>query len=195
MSKKTAVKSTAKKAQKSSRPAAGAATNQPEMKTSEIRDLIDFISKTGLNEVNIETKELKLHVKREPDQKVFKSSSMIAPVATQHAMPQPAAVAPPAIGAPKAEKPVAAEAPALGKNTVEIKSPMIGTFYRSATPDSPPFVSVGDKITKGKTVCIIEAMKLFNEIESEFSGTIVKVMLENATPVEYDQPLFIVELD
>ena len=81
------------------------------------------------------------------------------------------------------------------KKTVEIKSPMIGTFYRSANPDSPVFVSVGDKITKGQTVCIIEAMKLFNEIESEVSGTIVKILLENATPVEYDQVLFVVEPD
>ena len=72
---------------------------------------------------------------------------------------------------------------------------MIGTFYRSSSPDSPPFVSVGDKVSKGQTVCIIEAMKLFNEIESEISGTIVKVMVENATPVEYDQALFIVEPD
>jgi acetyl-CoA carboxylase biotin carboxyl carrier protein len=72
---------------------------------------------------------------------------------------------------------------------------MIGTFYRSSGPDTPPFVSIGDKITKGQTVCIIEAMKLFNEIESEFSGTVVKVMVENATPVEYDQVLFVVEPD
>jgi acetyl-CoA carboxylase biotin carboxyl carrier protein len=72
---------------------------------------------------------------------------------------------------------------------------MIGTFYRSSSPDTPPFVSVGDKISKGQTVCIIEAMKLFNEIESEFSGTVVKVMVENATPVEYDQVLFVVEPD
>ncbi|MBX2894519.1 MAG: acetyl-CoA carboxylase biotin carboxyl carrier protein [Cyclobacteriaceae bacterium] len=160
------------------------------MKTSEIRDLIDFIAHSGLNEVDIETKELKLHVKREPDQKVIKSS---APV-----IAAPVSVAPPAVTTPatvtqtpaKVEKPAAA-----GKNTVEIKSPMIGTFYRSANPDSPAFASVGDKISKGQTVCIIEAMKLFNEIESEFSGTVVKVMVENSSPVEYDQVLFVVELD
>ncbi|HEY5749572.1 MAG TPA: acetyl-CoA carboxylase biotin carboxyl carrier protein [Chryseolinea sp.] len=158
------------------------------MKTTEIRDLIDFISKSGLNEVNIETKELKLHVKREPDQKVFKST----PVMTQAAVaPVAAAAAPVAQAAPRAEAaPVAA-----GKKTVEIKSPMIGTFYRSSTPDTPAFVSVGDKITKGQTVCIIEAMKLFNEIESEVSGTIVKAMIENSSPVEYDQVLFVVEPD
>ncbi len=164
----------------------GPKSNQ-EMKTTEIRDLIDFISQSGLNEVNIETKELKLHVKREPDQKVMKSSS--GPMMTLQAPPVATApvVAPPAT---KTEKPVAA-----GKNTVDIKSPMIGTFYRSSNPDTPFFVSVGDKVTKGQTVCIIEAMKLFNEIESEVSGTIVKVTIENSSPVEYDQVLFVVEPD
>jgi acetyl-CoA carboxylase biotin carboxyl carrier protein len=162
---------------------------QNEMKTTEIRDLIDFIAQSGLNEVDIETKELKLHVKREPDQKVLKSSApvMAAPVA----IASPAAAAAPiaAPPTPKAEKPVAS------KTTVEIKSPMIGTFYRSSNPDSPPFVSVGDKVSKGQVVCIIEAMKLFNEIESEVSGTIVKATLENSSPVEYDQVLFVVEPD
>lgn len=161
-------------------------TNSSDMKTAEIRDLIEFISKTGLNEVNVETKELKLHVKREPDQKVFKSvaapaQSVSAPV---HAAPQPAATK------AAVEIPVAA-----GKKTADIKSPMIGTFYRTANPESAPFVSVGDKVSKGQTVCIIEAMKLFNEIESEVSGTIVKVMVENSSPVEYDQVLFVVEPD
>jgi acetyl-CoA carboxylase biotin carboxyl carrier protein len=167
------------------------ASNQPAMKTSEIRDLIDFISKSGFNEVNIETKELKLSVKREPDQKVFKSTPV--PVVTQAA--QVAAPVGQALSAVPA-KSEAPSAPAVSsKKTAEIKSPMIGTFYRSGNPDSPPFVSVGDKITKGQPVCIIEAMKLFNEIESEVSGTIVKVMVENATPVEYDQVLFVVEPD
>jgi len=164
--------------------------NQPEMKTSEIRDLIDFISKSGLNEVNIETKELKLSVKREPDQKVFKST----PVVTQTAAtPVPAAAS---TSAPVAAAlPPAAAAPSAAKKTVEIKSPMIGTFYRSGNPDTPPMVSVGDKISKGQAVCIIEAMKLFNEIESEVSGTLVKVMVENSSPVEYDQVLFVIEPD
>jgi acetyl-CoA carboxylase biotin carboxyl carrier protein len=160
------------------------------MKTSEIRDLIDFISKSGLNEVNIETNELKLNVKREPDQKVFKSTPVIAPMAAAPAVAAPVAApaAAPAKAAPAAE-------PAAGKKTLDIKSPMIGTFYRSGNPDTPPFVSVGDKVSKGQTVCIIEAMKLFNEIESEVSGTVVKVMVENASPVEYDQVLFVVEPD
>lgn len=182
-------KSTSKTPKKQTASSSGAA-NPSEMKTSEIRDLIDFISKSGLNEVDIETKELKLHVKREPDQKVFKST----PVATQMAAapvaaaaPVSQAAAPVAASASKAEKP--------GKKTVEIKSPMIGTFYRSSGPEAAPFISVGDKVSKGQTVCIIEAMKLFNEIESEVSGTIVKAMVENSTPVEYDQVLFVVEPD
>jgi len=163
-------------------------TNMQEMKTSEIRDLIDFISQSGLNEVNIETKELKLHVKREPDQKVMKSS----PAPTMMTMPMQAPMAAPSVATapPRQDKPATA-----GRTTTDVKSPMIGTFYRSANPDTPPFISVGDKVTKGQTVCIIEAMKLFNEIESEVSGTVVKVMIENATPVEYDQVLFIVEPD
>jgi len=187
MSKSRTSKSTpaAKKVVKTS-PKVDSASNQSEMKTAEIRDLIDFISKSGLNEVDIETKELKLHVKREPDQKVFKSTPVSAPVM---AAPVAQAAAPVAAAAPKA-----AEA-ASGKKTVEIKSPMIGTFYRSASPDSPVLASVGDKISKGQTVCIIEAMKLFNEIESEVSGTIVQVLAENASPVEYDQVLFVVEPD
>jgi acetyl-CoA carboxylase biotin carboxyl carrier protein len=193
MSKNRTSKSTPKKESKPLR-APVEAGSKPEMQTSEIRDLIDFIAKSGLNEVNIETKELKLHVKREPDQKIFKSSPGPAAPAVTH-VPSPlssAPEAPPQPSLPPSPKP-ASEGPA--SKTVEIKSPMIGTFYRSSTPDSPSFVSVGDKVSKGQTVCIIEAMKLFNEIESEFSGTIVKVMVENATPVEYEQVLFVVEPD
>ena len=161
------------------------------MKTSEIRDLIEFISTTGLNEVNIETSELKLHVKREPDQKILKSAAPVVatPVA---ATPVATPVQPPAPAVPKAAAPKE-ESPSVGG--IEIKSPMIGTLYRSPNPDSPNFVSVGDKVTKGQTLCIIEAMKLFNEIESEVSGTIIKILVENATPVEYDQALFVIQPD
>lgn len=189
--KTTAVKSNGK-----SLAPAGVTTEpkkQTEMKTSEIRDLIDFIAQSGLNEVDIETKELKLHVKREPDQKVLKAAPQV--------MAAPVTVAPTALAAPVTAPVVSSAAPAktekaaASANTVDIKSPMIGTFYRSANPDSPPFISVGDKVTKGQVVCIIEAMKLFNEIESEVSGTVVKAMVENSTPVEYDQVLFVVEPD
>lgn len=183
-------KSTRKIVTKGSHPAAKkpSVQNSAEMKTSEIRDLIDFIAQSGLNEVDIETKELKIHVKREPDQKVLKSSTQVMAAPTAVPVSAPAAPLAPAT-AP------ASPTPAVGSKTVDIKSPMIGTFYRSANPDTPPLVSVGDKITKGQTVCIIEAMKLFNEIESEVSGTIVKVLVENATPVEYEQTLFLVEPD
>jgi acetyl-CoA carboxylase biotin carboxyl carrier protein len=189
MAKRSITKTSPKRTKPSAKP-----TNASGMKTSEIRDLIEFISKTGLNEVNIETSELKLHVKREPDQKILKSAAPMAPA--QAPAPQPIS-APVSTPAPAPAAPKAApvpEAPA-GKNTLEIRSPMIGTFYRTANPEAPPFVSVGDKISKGQTLCIIEAMKLFNEIESEHSGTIVKILVDNATPVEYDQVLFVIEPD
>lgn len=187
MSKSRASKPAPKK-EVSARATSGSST-QASMKTSEIRDLIDFISKSGLNEVNIETKELKLSVKREPDQKVFKSTP-VGHSAPMQSVAQPMQSLPP-VTTPN----VPLKTEPAGKKTVDIKSPMIGTFYRSSTPDTPSFVSVGDKVSKGQTVCIIEAMKLFNEIESEVSGTIVKILVENANPVEYDQVLFVVEPD
>ncbi len=158
------------------------------MTTQDIQQLIDFISQSGLDEVDIETTDLKISVKR------YGRSSPTAPQAVTM-MAAPAAA--PAIAAPVAAAPVAlAAAPAIpvaASNYITVKSPMIGTFYRSSGPEVPSFVEVGDSITEGKVVCIIEAMKLFNEIESEVSGRIVKVLVENATPVEYDQPLFLVE--
>ncbi len=157
------------------------------METKDIQKLIDFISQSGLDEVNIETSELKLAIKR---------YSNAAPVAVQaqptYVTPAPvAAPAPVQQAAPAA--PVAAAPVAEASNLITIKSPMIGTFYRSAGPDKANFVDAGDDVEIGKVVCIIEAMKLFNEIESEISGKIVKVLVENATPVEFDQPLFLVE--
>jgi acetyl-CoA carboxylase biotin carboxyl carrier protein len=190
MSKNRASKSTVKKGAKAVPSGTESrSSSKVEMPTSEIRDLIDFIAKSGLNEVNVETKELKLHVKREPDQKIFKSAAQ--PVAAPVHVP----AAEPTMSLPATPPPATRAAESASKKTLEIKSPMIGTFYRSSSPDTPPFISVGDKISKGQTVCIIEAMKLFNEIESEVSGTVVKVMVENATPVEYDQVLFVVEPD
>ncbi len=154
------------------------------METKEIQKLIDFIAQSGLDEVNIETNELKIKVKRHAS----------APVAYT-AAPQIAApvVATPVVAsAPVAEAAPAASAPAAS-NLITIKSPMIGTFYRASSPETPAFVNVGDDVTTGKVVCVIEAMKLFNEIESEISGKIVKVLVQNASPVEFDQPLFLVE--
>ncbi len=154
------------------------------MKSKEIRDLIDFIAETGLNEVNIETEELKLSVKRSADV----TQVAAAPVAIQAPTVSASAPAPAATVASEPAVPASEN-----ENYIEVKSPMIGTFYRSTNPESPSFVNVGDSVSAGQTVCIIEAMKLFNEIESEVSGTIVKVLVENATPVEYDQPLFLVD--
>lgn len=155
------------------------------MKSKEIRDLIDFIAETGLNEVNIETEEIKLSVKRSAD---VTQVAAAAPVAAQVQAQSPAPVA---VAAPAATQ--ASADTSENSNYIEVKSPMIGTFYRSANPESAPFVNVGDSISAGQTVCIVEAMKLFNEIESEVSGTIVKMLVDNATPVEYDQPLFLVD--
>lgn len=162
---------------------------QEPMKAKEIQDLIDFISKSGLEEVNIETEEFKIKVKRSSDAQVR--------IVEQAAAPAPATPpAPAAAPAAAAAAPAAAPAPKAGGDEskyVTIKSPMIGTFYRSPSPDADVFVKVGDKVKPGQAVCIIEAMKLFNEIESEISGTIVKVLVDNASPVEYDQPLFLVD--
>lgn len=153
------------------------------MKAKEIQDLIDFISNSGLAEVKIETDEFKLSIKKYSEAPAVKFEA--APVAA------PVSVGPSAAQAPVAPVPVAAKEE--NSKLVEIKSPMIGTFYRTSNPDSDPFVGVGDSVSAGQTVCIIEAMKLFNEIESEVSGKIVKVLVDNATPVEYDQPLFLVD--
>ena len=156
------------------------------METKEIQKLIDFIAQSGLDEVNIETTDLKIKVKRygsAPVVSVAPAQPASAPVYTSSA---PAASTPAAPAAPASE-------PAASANLITIKSPMIGTFYRASSPETPAFASVGDEIAPGKTVCVIEAMKLFNEIESEISGRIVKVLVENATPVEFDQPLFLVE--
>ncbi len=158
--------------------------NEP-MKAKEIQDLIDFISKSGLEEVNIETEEFKIKVKRTSD----------APTRIiEHLAATPAPLAAPApVAVASAPAPAAPKASNDESKYITIKSPMIGTFYRSANPESDVFVKIGDKVKPGQTVCIIEAMKLFNEIESEISGTIVKVLVENASPVEYDQPLFLVD--
>lgn len=165
------------------------------MKLTEIQDLIKFVSKSGVNEVELETKEIKIVIKTG-------KQSTAAPVVYQAAPAQittaPAQVmaAPVATAAPATETAAPATTNTAATNEakyVTIKSPMIGTFYRSSGPDKAPFVNVGDEINPGKPVCIIEAMKLFNEIESEVKGKIVKVLVNDATPVEYDQPLFLVD--
>jgi acetyl-CoA carboxylase biotin carboxyl carrier protein len=154
------------------------------MNLTEIQDLIKFVSKSGVSEVEIEKKDFKIVIKAEKASQVVVQATAPAPVI---AAPAPVAAAP-AAPAPVAAAPVAEES-----KLITIKSPMIGTFYRSSSPDKDAFVNVGDSIQKGSAVCIIEAMKLFNEIESEISGKIVKVLVDDASPVEYDQPLFLVD--
>jgi len=159
------------------------------MDFKQIQELIKMINKSNIGEVSIEEKGFKLTIKQKEEavqQIITGGAPQMMP---QYAMP-PAQQASSA-GAPAGDKPKAAEA--VNDNLITIKSPMIGTFYRSSSPGKPAFVEVGDEITPGKAVCIIEAMKLFNEIESEVKGRIVKVLADDASPVEYDQPLFLVD--
>ena len=155
------------------------------MDIKQIQELVKLINKTNIGEITIEEEGVKITVKqkKDPVQNIFAGSA-----APSYAPPQTQATvaAPPPVAAKAAEEPKA-------DNLVTIKSPMIGTFYRQAGPGKPIFASVGDEVTPGKVVCIIEAMKLFNEIESEVKGKIVKVLVEDASPVEYDQPLFLVD--
>lgn len=155
------------------------------MDLKQIHELIKIINKSNIGEISIEDKDGKVTIKQKEEAVV--TVAQPAPQVYTTA-PQPIAQAAPAAAAP------APPAPApKADNLVTIKSPMIGTFYRRSSPDKPLLAEVGAEITPGKVVCIIEAMKLFNEIESEIKGTIVKVLVEDASPVEYDQPLFLVE--
>ncbi|MDC0600255.1 acetyl-CoA carboxylase biotin carboxyl carrier protein [Flavobacteriales bacterium] len=175
------------------------------MTQEEIQDLIKFVAKSGVNEVEIERKDFKITIKSpgngnkrgkgavalEQPQALHMTmpAGMQMPVQMPAAMPAPAPVqAAAAAPAPEAKPETAAD---LG--LIEVKSPMIGTFYRKPSPDKDNFVEVGSVVKQGDTVCVIEAMKLFNEIESEVSGRIVKILVDDNSPVEYDQPLFLVE--
>ena len=158
------------------------------MDFKQIQELIKTINKSNIGEISIEEENFKITIKQkaEPVQTVVTAA---APVYAP-SVPSPAAPAAPSSAPPPAKAPDSA---GKADNLITIKSPMIGTFYRKSSPDKPAFAEVGDEVSPGKVVCIIEAMKLFNEIESEVSGTIVKVLVEDASPVEYDQPLFLVE--
>jgi acetyl-CoA carboxylase biotin carboxyl carrier protein len=157
------------------------------MDIKQIQELVKLINKTNIGEITIEEEGIKITVKqkKDPVQNIIANAGSMgnyapsAPVAVAPVAAPPSIAAP--VAAPKAD------------NLITIKSPMIGTFYRQSGPGKPIFASVGDDVTVGKVVCIIEAMKLFNEIESEVSGRIVKILVEDASPVEYDQPLFLVE--
>lgn len=155
------------------------------MDLKEIQELIKLLNKSNISEIRIERDNFKIMVRTQdqngPVQVVRQETVMAPPVIAAPPMQQPPAAAP------------STEAVADTSRLITIKSPMIGTFYRSTSPDKPPLVNVGDEIKPGTVLCIVEAMKLFNEIESEHTGRIVKILMENAKPVEYDQPLFLIE--
>lgn len=155
------------------------------MDFKQIQELINLVNESNIGEVSIEQKEFKITIKQKEDQVTqVVSATMPAPTYIQAAQPQQQ------LSQGSSAAPAADSSPS---NTLTIKSPMIGTFYRRPSPDKPNFVEIGDEVAPGKVVCIIEAMKLFNEIESEVKGRIVKILVEDASPVEYDQPLFLVE--
>ena len=160
------------------------------MELKEIQNLIKFVAKSGASEVSLEMGDIKINIKTDKGE----ASPVVAvPQAAAPVVVAPAAepVAVPAVAAPAAAAPpVAAE---TSSNEHTVKSPIIGTFYRKPSPDKPNFVEVGDRVAEGDTLCVIEAMKLFNEIEAETSGTIVKILVDDSTPVEFDQPLFVIE--
>ena len=157
------------------------------MDIKQVQELVKLINKTSIGEITIEENGTRITIKqkKDPSQKIYTSGAPMAQAAPL-AVAAPIAQVLPAATAPVSEMPKA-------DNFITIKSPMIGTFYRQAGPGKPIFASVGDEVTIGKTVCIIEAMKLFNEIESDVKGKIVKILVEDASPVEFDQPLFLVE--
>ena len=156
------------------------------MDLKQIHDLIKVVNKSNIGEISIEDKDGKVTIKQKEDKITVTS----APAQTVYASAPAAA---PSAAAPVASTPAAPAAAPAADNLITIKSPMIGTFYRRASPDKPLLAEEGTEVSAGKVVCIIEAMKLFNEIESEVKGTIVKVLVEDASPVEFDQPLFLVQ--
>jgi len=161
------------------------------MDFKQIQELIKMVNKSNIGELTIEQKDFRVTIKQKEEHITqVVSAAAPAPTAPVHAVASAAAASQPAAAA---EKPKAAEAAPAAANTITIKSPMIGTFYRKSSPDKPNLADIGTEVTPGTVVCIIEAMKLFNEIESEVKGKIVKVLVDDASPVEYDQPLFLVE--
>lgn len=157
------------------------------MDIKEIQNLIKFVAKSGASEVKLEMDDVKITIRTGSDanEVTYVQQAMPMQAAPMQQQAAPAAQAPVAPAAPVAEE--------ENSKYVTVKSPIIGTFYRKPSPDKPLFCEVGDTIKEGDTLCIIEAMKLFNEIESEVSGTIVKVLVDDSSPVEFDQPLFLVD--
>ncbi len=169
------------------------------MNYTELQDFIKAVAKSGATEVTIDSEDLKITIKTPPKGKTTETIVQQIPVAAPVAQAIPAPVAAPAPVPPAPPAPshtTEEKAPVAAKedsNYVTIKAPMVGTFYRQPSPDKPSFVNVDDIIEPGKVICILEAMKLFNEIEAEISGRIVKILVDDGTPVEYDQPLFLVD--
>ncbi len=161
------------------------------MDFKQIQELIRLINKSNIGELTIEEKGFKVSIKQKQDNIQHVVAAPVYAAPAQAAQAPAASAAPATQASPSDKQPKAAEA--VSSNLITIKSPMIGTFYRRPSPDKPLFVEVGDEIAPGKVVCIIEAMKLFNEIESEIKGKVVKILADDASPVEYDQPLFLVE--
>ncbi len=159
-----------------------------------IKNLLNMIAESDVSEVSIEEGEFKIKVKKQPEVQAYASQQMfptanyapVAPIEVSFPAKVPGHSVPPAVAA-------TSEAPKSNSNTTIIKSPIVGTFYKSPSPDSPAFVEVGKVVAKGETLCIIEAMKIMNEIESEYSGKIVRIIAVNGQPVEFDQPLFEIE--
>jgi acetyl-CoA carboxylase biotin carboxyl carrier protein len=160
------------------------------MDLKDIQELIKFVAKSGATEVDLEIDNIKISIKSPPKKKRGEEDENITIIKEAAT---PVVSAPTQIATTPTITPVVESIPSENTNYITIKSSMIGTFYRSSSPEKPPFVNVGDSIKEGDTICIIEAMKLFNEIESEVSGKIVKVLIDDTTPIEFDQPLFLVD--
>jgi acetyl-CoA carboxylase biotin carboxyl carrier protein len=164
------------------------------MDYKQITDLIRLVNKTNIAELSLEQGDFKMRL-RTTEGVAARSTTVVSAPAPVAAAPAAAPAPAPVAAAPSGEGPAPAEAPAADDHAgyIEVKSPMVGTFYRRPNPDSEPFVKPGDAIAPGQVICVIEAMKLFNEIEAEISGKVVKVFPEDASPVEYDQPLFLID--
>lgn len=163
------------------------------MDIKEIQNLIKFVAKSGASEVSLEMDDVKITIKTGSVKSAGENTTIVQqmpPVVAQHQLQVPPPVAAPA---PVAETPATEKPAAENDNYITVKSPIIGTFYRKPSPDKPMFAEVGQQINEGDVLCVIEAMKLFNEIESEVSGKIVKVLVDDSSPVEFDQPLFLID--
>ncbi|MCH1431040.1 MAG: acetyl-CoA carboxylase biotin carboxyl carrier protein [Flavobacteriaceae bacterium] len=159
------------------------------MDIKDIQNLIKFVAKSGAQEVKLEMEDIKITIKTGSDPVQIESSGLVHQL---QAAPAPAVLAAPPDASPAEETPKKEEKQDNDDHLITIKSPIIGTFYRKSAPEKPAFVEVGDTIKEGDVLCVIEAMKLFNEIESEVSGTVVKILVDDASPVEFDQPLFVI---